>query len=469
MTGYFAHPHGRAFALLLTAILLTGGCSLLPRSDYAQPQVTLPGQWQGTFTTGTAVANREQWWKEFNDPLLDELIDRALTTNNDLAAAAIKVRRAQLTSRLTDTNLTPVVSVDASSSISRDLKHHADTQVHSVTGSLSYEVDLWGRLAAARDSSRWEAKATEVDRQSTALTLIGTTAANYWQVAYLNQLIATSEASIAYAEKALALVEVKYRAGAVSGIDLVQARQAEATQKADLTELLQQRAVARNALAILFDQAPENSVPERQRLPDGPLPVVEAGLPARLLSRRPDVHAAELRLREYLANVDTTRAGYYPVFTLTGSLGSTSTSLSSVLQNPVAALGAGLTLPFLQWNTMQLNVRISEADYQVAVVTFRQTLYAALGDVENALSGHTQYEAEGKQLEEALSLARRAEDLAEIRYRAGYTALQAWLDTQQSRRSAEKSLAANRLNRLNNLMTLYQALGGEMGNASEMR
>ena len=147
----------------------------------------------------------------------------------------------------------------------------------------------------------------------------------------------------------------------------------------------------------------------------------------------------------------------------------TSTSLSSVLQNPVAALGAGLTLPFLQWNTMQLNVRISEADYQAAVVTFRQTLYAALGDVENALSGHTQYEAEGKQLEEALSLARRAEDLAEIRYRAGYTALQAWLDTQQSRRSAEKSLAANRLNRLNNLMTLYQALGGEMGNASEMR
>ncbi|GFE62777.1 efflux transporter outer membrane subunit [Geobacter sp. AOG2] len=462
MTRYRKNPR-RALCLLLAAALSTGGCSLLPRSDYTAPRVDLPQQWQGKTTTGTAVASREKWWEGFGDPLLNELIERALKTNNDLAAAAIKVRRAQLSSRLTDTNLTPTVSVEGSSNISRDLKRHADTQTHSVTGSLSYEVDLWGRLAAARDSSRWEAQATEVDRQSTALSLIGTTAADYWQVAYLNQLIATSEASIAYAEKTLELVEVKYRAGAVSGIDLVQARQTVATQKADLASLVRQRAEARNALAILFDQAPEKSVPERTALPDGPLPEVAAGLPASLLGQRPDVHAAELRLREYLANVDATRANYYPTFTLTGSLGSSSTSLANVLQNPVAALGAGLTLPFLQWNTMRLNVKISEADYEVAVVNFRQTLYAALSDVENALTGRTQYEAEGKQLEDALALAKRSEQLAEVRYRAGYTAVQLWLDAQESRRSAEKTLAANRLNRLKNLMTLYQALGGEMG------
>lgn len=165
--------------------------------------------------------------------------------------------------------------------------------------------------------------------------------------------------------------------------------------------------------------------------------------------------------------MDATRANYYPALTLTGSLGSSSTSLANVLQNPVAALGAGLTLPFLQWNTMRLNVKISEADYETAVVNFRQTLYAALGDVENALSGRTQYEAEGKQLEEALALAKRSEQLAEVRYRAGYTAVQLWLDAQESRRSAEKSLAANRLNRLKNLMTLYQALGGEMGQGTQ--
>ncbi|GFE58320.1 efflux transporter outer membrane subunit [Geobacter sp. AOG1] len=447
--------------MLLVLSLLLGGCSgLLPRSQYVRPDVAVPQQWQASTVTGSSVATKEQWWRDFNDSTLTELIERALTTNNDLAAAAIKVRRAQLNASLSDTNLSPSVSVTASSSISHDLKNHVDSKSSGATGTASYELDLWGRLASARDASRWEAEATESDRQSTALALIGTTAADYWQIAYLNELIDTAHASIAYAEKILELVEVKYQAGAVSSLDLVQARQTVASQRAELTQLLRQRTEARNALAILFDQAPENSVPERQRLPDEALPTVSAGLPASLLAQRPDLKAAEQRLRKFLANIDNTRASYYPAFTLTGTLGTSSTSLLNVLQNPYAALGAGLTLPFIQWNTMKLNVKISKTEYEEAVVNFRQTLYSALSDVENALAGRTRYEEENKLLEESLALARKAEELAEVRYRAGATPLQSWLDAQESRRSAEKSLAQNRLNRLTSQMKLYQSLGG---------
>jgi len=160
--------------------------------------------------------------------------------------------------------------------------------------------------------------------------------------------------------------------------------------------------------------------------------------------------------------VDNTKASYYPSFTLTGNLGTSSLSLLSFLQNPYAALGASLTLPFIQWNTMKLNVEISKTEYEEAVVNFRQTFYSALSDVENALSGRTWYEEENKLLEESLSLAKKAESLAEVQYREGSTALQTWLDAQESRRSAENSLAQNRLNRLKNSMTLYQALGGAM-------
>jgi NodT family efflux transporter outer membrane factor (OMF) lipoprotein len=447
---------------LLLASALLSSCSLLPRSELKAPQVSLPQQWQGRTVTGTEVANREQWWKNFNDPLLEELIDKALRTNNDLAAATIKVRRAQLQSGLTDTNLTPSVSISAGSGLNQDLNHGTVTQAHNVTASLSYELDLWGRLASLREADRWEAKATEVDRQNTALILIGTTAAAYWQVAYLNQRITSSEASLAYVEKTLELVRGKYEAGAVSGIDLAQARQAVATQQANLTRLLQQRTEARNALAILFDQPPQNSVPERQQLPDGPLPAIEAGLPASLLGRRPDLRAAELRLREYLANVDATRAGFYPTFTLTGTLGGSSISLENVLRNPVATLGLGLTLPFVQWNTAQLTIKVSETHYEEAVVNFRQTLYQALGDVENALSANAHYQAESVYLEQALAFSRQAERLAETRFRAGATGVQVWLDEQERRRTAEAELYGNRLNRLNNLMKLYQALGGDM-------
>jgi NodT family efflux transporter outer membrane factor (OMF) lipoprotein len=449
------------FSFLLLASLTMSGCSsLLPRSQYARPDVSLPQTWQEPIVTGSSVATNEQWWRDFGDPALSDLIERALTTNNDLAAAAIRVKRAQLSSKLTDTNLTPTVSAAVTGSLTRDLSSHRQTKTSGATLSTSYELDLWGKLAGARDASRWEALASEADRRSTALALVGTVAANYWTIAYLNGRIASVEASIGNAGKVLELVAVQYQAGAVSALDKVQAQQTVASQKAQLTQLRQQRTEARNALAILFDQAPENELPELQRLPSGPLPAVDAGLPASLLAQRPDLRAAELRLKKQLATVDSTRASYYPSFTLTGSLGTSSTSLVEAIRNPYALLGAGLSLPFLQWNTMQLNVEIAKTDYEEAVVTFRQTLYTALGEVENRLSARLRLEEEGGELETSLALARQAEALAELRYRAGATALLPWLDAQEKRREAEQSLAENRLSRLRNRMALYQALGG---------
>jgi NodT family efflux transporter outer membrane factor (OMF) lipoprotein len=450
-----------AIIILFVFTILNGCSNLLPRSVYQQPQVDMPNQWQEQTVTGTALANQAQWWKRFNDPVLDDLIDRALRSNNDLAEATIKVRRALLKSGLTDTNLTPSVSVSADGKYQRDLKQNSNSENYSVIGNLSYELDLWGRLESLRDADRWEAEATEADRQNTALSLIATTASYYWQIAYLNQQIALSQASIAYSEKTFDLVNVKYRAGAVSKLDLVQAQQSVETQKANLSQYFMQRTEARNALAILFDQAPENPMPERSQLPDNPLPTIEPGIPAEILGKRPDLKAAELRLRESLANIDATRASFYPTFTLTGSLGSSSESLIRTLQNPIAALGAGLVLPFVQWNTMNLNIRVSETQYEEAVVNFRQTLYKALSEVENALSANTRYQEEGMRLEQALSLAKQAESLLEVRYRAGAASMQSWLDAQESRRSAENSLAKNRLNRLVNLMKLYQAMGGD--------
>ncbi len=451
------------YAFVLPMLFFLAGCSgLLPRSQYTSPEVTLPRQWRESGITGSSVAAKEQWWRDYNDQNLSELIELALKSNNNLAAATIKVRRAQLSAKLTNTNLTPTVSANLSSSLNRNLDTRRETKSSGATFSASYELDLWGKLASARDASRWEAEATEYDRQSTALTLVGTVATNYWTIAYLNERIASVEASIANAERLLELVEVKYQAGAVSALDKVEAQQTVASQKAQLTELQQQRTETRNALSILFNQAPENTVPERQRLPEGKLPQVKADIPARMLAQRPDLQAAEHRLKKYLANVDSTRASYYPSFTLTGALGTSSTSLIDVIKNPYSVLGVSLALPFIQWNTMKLNVEISNTDYEEAVVNFRQTLYSALRDVENALAARKNYVEQVKQLQNSLDLARKAEELTEIRYRAGTTELQGWLDAQDRRREAERTLNAVRLSQIKNSMTLYQALGGAL-------
>lgn len=451
----------RTIMLLLAASSLLHGCAILPRSEYVRPETHITAQWREQTVTGEKIANQDRWWKNFNDPTLDDLIDRALRTNNDLAAAAIKVRRARLQSQLTNTNLTPSLEVSTSGIFEKELKGGSGSQNYQISGTVSYELDLWGRLARLREAGRWEAEATEADRRKAALTLIGTVAADYWQVAFLNQRITLAEEGVSYALKTLDLAQVRRKAGAVSELDVVQAERNLATRKAELASLVQQREEARNALAVLFDQPPQNRADERSQLPEGPLPDVAAGIPADLLGQRPDLQAAELRLRESLAQTDAVRASFYPTLSLTGSTGTASTNLTEILKNPVASLGIGLALPFLQWNTTKLTIKVAETEYREAVVNFRQNLYQALLDVENALSARVQLNKEKGHREQALASALRAEKIAASRYRAGAVDLQTLLDAQDERRDAEITLAENRLSRLNNRMTLYLALGGD--------
>lgn len=458
MTTRPIHRLARRAAALAGTLALLSGCTSASRNA-PPPAPELPAQWAGPVAR-QASATPDGWWRRFGDPTLDRLIDDALRTNNDLAAAAIRVYRAQLQAGLADTNLTPNVTLGATGNASRTLDTHQTRRTSGVTATLGYELDLWGKLAAQRDAARWELEATQADRDAARLALIGTTAALYWQLAYLNQQIAFGDANIAYAERTLKLVQSRHAAGATSGLDLAQAARNLAALRADQTQLIQQRTENRNALAILFGRPPQRQAAERDALPDTPLPEVAAGVPAELLGRRPDLRAAEFRLRESLANVDVTRTSFYPTFTLTGSVGTASTSLERVLQNPVATLGLGLALPFIQWNTMQLQIKVSQSQYEEAVVNFRQSLYRALGEVENALAARVQLDAEADERGRALALARRAETLAKARFAAGATGVQPWLDEQQRLRDAQSALARNQLGRLNNRMNLYQVLGG---------
>lgn len=453
----------RALMLLFLACALCACAGL--RSAYITPETSIPPAWAGQSLNAT-VAETGPWWTAFHDPVLGDLVDQALARNNDLAAAAIRVRTARLRSDLTGTNRTPDVSVGGDTSVSRILDTGDISREHSVSGSLSYELDLWGKLAAARDAADWEARATEEDRLNTRLSLIGTVAETYWTIGYANERIAQARESIATARTTLALVGARYEAGAVSGLDLAQARQDLARQEADLPALLEELATARITLGLLFDQAPQVRMAEPGLLPTGELPEVAAGIPSEVLRRRPDLRAAELRLRATLADVDQARADMYPALTLTGSLGSGSVDLKDVLADPIATLGAGLVLPFVQWNTVRLNIKVAESQYEEAVVNFRQTLHAALGDVENALAARERYENERPWLEESLAFARRSEALTGERYRSGAVSLQDWLETRETRRSAEVALAGNRFNRLVSRMGVFLALGGDAAGGS---
>jgi NodT family efflux transporter outer membrane factor (OMF) lipoprotein len=441
----------------LAIILCQSACAT--RTSYQRPQVSLPATYPQALPEASPSAVEGQWWRRFGDAQLDALVDEVAARNTDLAQAAIAVRRSRLEAGLSVIN--PSVSANVSGSTTKALAGDGlETNGYGGNLTVGYEVDLFQRLAATRDAAAFEAQATEEDYAAARIALFATTATLYYQLGFVNERIDLAEESLAYARKTLELVEVQRRAGAVSSLEVIQAQQSLHSQQTMLEDLVRERVGVRNGIDLLLDGKPWQGQ-EPRRTPDHPAPTVAAGVPAELLGRRPDLRAAELRLRRQLSQADATRAGFYPRLSLTGQLGTSSKALSDLVKNPLGTLAADLALPFLQVDAMRLQTASARLSYESAVVGFRQTLYQALADVDNALADRRQYGVQSRLSAQALSEARRIEALTEIRYRAGSTTLKIWLDAQETRRQAEAAYAQTVLNARLSQITLYKALGGD--------
>ena len=456
------------FSKLATALMLSSslfGCAAVVKTPYQQPNVNMPNNFQNSKAMSQQVhadVYADQWWTLFGDPQLNQLVNQVLSSNTNLAVAGINLQQARLQAGLAQNKQGPRVSSSISAGHNIELNSGDDSSRGlSLSGGVSYELDLFGKLANQTEATRWEALASEQDLQSTAQSLIATTANLYWQLGYLNERYQIAQQNLASTQKTYELVRTQYRAGAVSGLDLTSAEQAVQSQKATLSQIEQQRVEARTALAVLLHMPVQQlNIQEPARLPRIGLPSIAAGLPADLLARRPDLQAAELRLRKSLATKDATKASYYPSISLTGNLGSSSTSLSNLLQNPALTLGASLSLPFLQYNDMKKDLAISDLDYEKSILQYRQTLYQAFADVENALSARTELNQQVALQERNVQLAEKTERLTEVRYRNGAIALKNLLDAQATTRNAQISLVQTKQSQYNAYVTLMQALGG---------
>lgn len=444
--------------LVVSSMLLTG-CGALTRTDYEAPPVQVPVQWQQKHIAGDV--NIDPWWYAFDDALLNEYIEQALKANNDLALATFTLKKARLQMGLADDEMYPQLSSTTSAGVSKPLDGGDSTDSYSTRLSVSYELDLWGKVSANVDQARWSALATLEDRESTAQSLVATTASLYWQIGYLKQRIALSESDVTDAQKTLDLISRQYQLGAVSQLDVLEAKRTLAGLQAQQSQYQQQLVEANNAFAILFDQPPLDMTNNVKSLPDTDLPTVTSGVPADLLIRRPDVKAAIYDIKSNLAAKDSADLGYLPTLTLTGALGGSSEELKELLSNPIGSLGADLTLPFLQWNDMENDKAIADVDYQSAIVSYRQVLYSAFQDVENALSARDQLIYQRQRLQEQYDAAQQAEQIYTARYKYGSITIMELLDSQENTRDAKAALLENRYNQFVAQVALYQALGGQ--------
>ncbi|MBY7787905.1 efflux transporter outer membrane subunit [Vibrio fluvialis] len=446
------------YSTIALCVLLATGC--VARSELPEQNVTVPEQWQ-TGQTQSETQAISQWWTSFGDPQLNQWVEKVLVTNSDLAIATLTLKQARLEAGLATSDTYPDVSASVSGERSKPLDGGDSSKSYQASLSVSYELDLWGKLSAAKDAAMWTALATQQEREATAQSLVATTAQLYWQIGYLNQRVELSNNDIKDAKETLALTQSQYRHGSVTRVNVLEAERTLAGLEATHRDYLQQRTEAVNAFAILFDQPPQDLATSIPALPDYAVPTIEAGVPADVLNRRPDVKQSLFELKSVLATKDNTDTNYFPSLTLTGALGGSSTALRKLLSDPIGTLGADLTLPFLNWNEMQLNRDIAQVKYESAIISYRKTLYAALQDVDNALSAKENYEFQAEKLQKQYDSAAEVARIYKSQYEYGAIDITTLLDAQENERSAKASLLENRYNQLVNIATVYQSLGGE--------
>lgn len=442
--------------LLLPVLLLLAGCSALTRSDYQRPLLSLPTQWQPA-----TDAVSEYGWQRFGDPRLARVIEQVLESNNDLAAAAITVQQARVAAGLTDTNMTPDVAVSGSASNSKNVRRGTSSQESYSSGiTIAWELDLWGKLARTREQSEWEAVASEQDYHATVLTTMGTTAQLYWRIALYNQQIRNQRDGLAISQQTVQQVQSWFNAGKVGQLDVLQSQQALLERENQWRTLVQQRQNTRNALALLLNRPAEQHADEAPALDVNQQVPIAQKTPLRVIAQRPDIQAAESRLRAALAGYDASRLQFYPALSLDASLNAGSQIFSQWFSDPIRSIGGALTLPFIQWNTQQLTVKQADLAVKQAAITFRSTAYAALAEVDEAMENRLSADEQRARLHQSLALSQRRLTLTESRYRAGAVDFQTLLDAQDDLLTLENALAQTQYDYLYATLQLWLAQGG---------
>jgi NodT family efflux transporter outer membrane factor (OMF) lipoprotein len=455
--------------LLATAIFCTGCVT-----TYRAPDVAMASRYGAAVDTDTGLempigtaasyprrdAAADPWWRGFEDATLDRWVEDVLARNRDLKTAALRVQRARLQVGQARNDRLPAASGSVSDSASEAIRGGApDQDSASAQVSLHYEVDLWRRLQTAETAADWGARASAEDLDSTALLLIANACDLYWRLADINARIARGEQAIATARRTTALIDLQYAAGAVSRLETAEAAQSLQQRIGNQARLEQQRSELRGSIAVLRGGVywPERDEP--RSITASALPI-DAGVPVDLLGRRPDLRAAEWRLRQTLAEADRVRLSAYPQLNLNLSASGTGTNIGDLLDQPVRTLTRSLLLPFLDINGARLRIAVAQKDYDIAAEAFAQRLVEALGEVEAANVARAPLEAQVVSARDALRAAEQTERLYALRYRAGAAPLRLWLDAQQSRVSAEDTLSQAELAQRRNEIVLVKALGG---------
>lgn len=485
MTGMIARGVAPALSTLMAALLL----SACATPEFRQPAVETPAAFRESQAPAAAdVAGidgarwkkaepaeaqpRGQWWLAFKDPALTALVEEAGANNANLAVAAARVKQARAIAGIAAADRTPQVGVGIGaqrarpSALESGLPQGAPTQpATSYTANLtaSYEVDLFGRVAAGVSAARSDAATSEANYRSVLLALQADVAQTYFRLRAFDAELDTVAQTVRLRQESVKVTQRRFDLGDIGEFDLSRARTELATARAEAIGLQRQRATAEHALAVLLGKPASHYVAGPSPLLDAAaLPGIPAGLPSSLLERRPDIVAAQRTMEAANARIGVARGAMFPALTISAAGGGVGGAFSEVFKwsSRSWVLGLLTSMPIIDGGRNRANVERSEAVLEETVGAYRQSVLAAFAEVEDNLAGLRILSGQTEQIDAALLSARRSADLAQKLYEAGRSSYLELLDAQRNLAAVERTAVQLRGNRAVTTVALIRALGG---------
>ena len=443
--------------------LWLSGCSTLP-APRSSPEPDVPTAWSAGGARSAADATvLTTWWQRFDDPLLADLVGRALQSNTSVAGARAALRQARALRDVAQAGLGP--QVDGSGSASRN-QFVANSGSNNFRAGLDagWEVDLFGANRNAFDAGTASALASAAQLGDVQVSIAAEVALDYLALRAAQARLAIAQANLDSQLETWQLTRWRVQAGLLTSLEEQQARAAAEQTRALLPALRTSIEQSRHAIAVLTGQPPASLADELAEARPVPQPVGELalGIPAETLRQRPDVRAAELQVSAAAARVAQADAQRLPNFRLGGSLGLSALTLGSLTSGAslVGTLLGSVSVPVFDGGAGSARVRAQEAAWVQARTTYRATVLKALKDVEDALVALHNDRERLSSLRAAADAAGNAALLARQRYASGLVDFQTVLGTQRNQLSAEDSLAATRADLSADHVRLYKALGG---------
>jgi len=461
------------------AMTCLSACSLAPR--HARPelptQATYPQEFTGDPAAG-AQATRLRWQDFFADPRLEALIATALERNRDLDIVIAQIEEARGFYRIQRADQLPTIGASGSGTRTRagsqsaalngasDIPSGSTVTFERYNAGLGlavFELDFWGRVRNLTAAARSEYLATVQAARSFRLSLIREVAVAYLTALEARERLELAEATVNSRREGLRIAKRRLDSGVTSALDYSQTETLLTQAETELAALRLSQAQNTNYLVSLIGGPIEGTLPP-------PVPLAEqtrvealaAGLPSDLLANRPDIIAAEERLRAARANIGAARAAFFPSISLTGSYGYASSELDDLIGDDglTWSFGPSIDLPLFDYGRRRANLTVAQAREIIAIADYERTIQAGFREVADALAGRRYLAEQVEAQERALDAQRRLAELAQTRYREGVARYIEVLDAERSLFSAEQALLQARRAQVANLVTLYVALGG---------